>query len=88
MMLMIVRFLFIYVRIQSAMRYHGIRGSIAAHSELTDVEDRFDVLVDANDQLLERVVSAFWHFNISLKKCKIPDVMLNRYDCQFLVNLI
>ena len=38
------------------MRYHGARGSIAANSEMMDVEDRFDVLVDANDQLLERVV--------------------------------
>lgn len=41
------------------MKYHGVRGSIAANSELTDVEDRFDVLVDTNDQLLERVVSTF-----------------------------
>jgi len=39
------------------MRYHGARGSIAANNEMIDVEDRFDVLVDANDQLLERVVS-------------------------------
>ena len=45
------------VRIQSAMRYHGARGSISASSDVMDVEDRFDVLVDANDQLLERVVS-------------------------------
>jgi len=44
-------------RIQSVMRCHGARGSIAANNELMDVEDRFDVLVDANDQLLERVVS-------------------------------
>jgi len=40
------------------MRYHGARGSIAANSESVDVEDRFDVLVDANDQIMERVVSA------------------------------
>ena len=39
------------------LRYHGARGSIAANNEMMDVEDRFDVLVDANDQLLERVVS-------------------------------
>jgi len=39
------------------MHYHGARGSIAANSEMMDAEDRFDVLVDANDQLLERVVS-------------------------------
>jgi len=44
-------------RIQSVMRYHGARGSIAANSEMMDAGDRFDVLVDANDQLLERVVS-------------------------------
>jgi len=45
-------------RIQSVMRYHGARGSIAANNDMLDVEDRFDVLVDANDQLLERVVSS------------------------------
>ena len=40
------------------MRYHGARGSIAVNNDLMDVEDRFDILVDANDQLLERVVSS------------------------------
>jgi len=44
---------------QSVMRYHGARGSIAANNEMMDVEDRFDVLMDANDLLLERVVSSF-----------------------------
>ena len=30
---------------------------MAVQNELTDVEDRFDTLVDANDQMLERIVS-------------------------------
>jgi exosome complex exonuclease RRP6 len=41
--------------VQSVMRYHGARGSLSANSEQMDIDDRFDVLVDANDQLLERV---------------------------------
>ena len=56
------------VRIQSMMRYHGARGSIAANNEMMDAEDRFDVLVDANDQLLERVVSFVSVDFLSLQK--------------------
>lgn len=43
-------------RIQSVLRYHGAKGNVAAGSESVSVEDRYDTLVDANDQLLERVV--------------------------------
>ena len=43
-------------RIQDMMRYYGVRGNLSTSSQLTDIDDRFEVLVDANDQLLERVV--------------------------------
>jgi len=41
--------------IQAILRYHGIKGNVATSREGTEIEDRFDTLVDANDQLLERI---------------------------------
>jgi len=41
------------------MRYHGVRGNVSSTSSAVDIDDRFDVLVDSNDQLLERVVCPF-----------------------------
>ena len=40
------------------MRYHGIKGNLSTSSAAHELEDKFDVLVDANDQLLERAVSS------------------------------
>uniref|UniRef100_V9KDS6 Exosome complex component 10 n=1 Tax=Callorhinchus milii TaxID=7868 RepID=V9KDS6_CALMI len=37
------------------MQYHGCRSRIQNHNKLTELEDRFDLLVDANDAILERV---------------------------------
>ena len=39
------------------MRYHGAKGNLSTSSTTVELEDKFDVLIDANDQLLERVVS-------------------------------
>ena len=38
------------------MRYHGAKGNLSTSSAATEVEEKFEVLIDANDQLLERVV--------------------------------
>ncbi len=40
-------------------RFHGAKGNVASTNETVELEDRFDVLVDANDQLLERIVSIY-----------------------------
>ncbi|KAK2163369.1 hypothetical protein LSH36_81g07020 [Paralvinella palmiformis] len=40
---------------QKMMRYHGVRGNITKNVEIADTEEKFDVLVDTNDQLLEKV---------------------------------
>ncbi|KAM9521449.1 exosome complex component 10 [Guaruba guarouba] len=37
------------------MQYYGCRSHMKDGSEVTDLEDKFDVLVDANDVILERV---------------------------------
>ncbi|XP_037684464.1 exosome component 10 [Choloepus didactylus] len=37
------------------MQYHGCRSSIKDRSKVTELEDKFDLLVDANDAILERV---------------------------------
>ncbi|XP_010010355.1 PREDICTED: exosome component 10, partial [Nestor notabilis] len=37
------------------MQYYGCRSHMKDHSKVTDLEDKFDMLVDANDVILERV---------------------------------
>ncbi|KFO06100.1 Exosome component 10, partial [Balearica regulorum gibbericeps] len=37
------------------MRYHGCHSHMKDHSKVTDLDDRFDLLVDSNDVILERV---------------------------------
>lgn len=39
------------------MQYHGCRSRMKDHSKVTELEDKFDMLVDSNDVILERVVS-------------------------------
>ncbi|KAI0224766.1 Exosome component 10 [Lamellibrachia satsuma] len=41
--------------IQQIMRYHGAKGNLSTSSEAVELDDKFDVLVDANDQVLEWV---------------------------------
>ena len=44
------------------MRYHGAKGNLTNASKATEIEEKFDILVDANDQLLEKVVCGYFHF--------------------------
>lgn len=39
------------------MQYHGCRSHMKDRSKVTELEDKFDMLVDSNDIILERVVS-------------------------------
>lgn len=48
------------------MQYHGCRSHIKDRSKVTELEDKFDLLVDANDAILERVVSATLAFSSQL----------------------
>lgn len=41
---------------QNVMRYHGAKGNLSTSSNAVEIEDKFDVLTDVNDQILERVV--------------------------------
>ena len=45
------------ISIQGLIRYHGMKGNLSTSSEAYELEEKFDVLVDVNDQLLERAVS-------------------------------
>lgn len=47
----------IQCRTENILRYHGIGGGIFSGDEGMDVDDRFNILVDANIELCERVVS-------------------------------
>lgn len=42
---------------QELVWHEGVKGNFTPGNSNIDVEDRYDVLVDANDQILERVVS-------------------------------
>ncbi|XP_052082605.1 exosome component 10-like [Mytilus californianus] len=41
--------------IQSILKYQSVKGNLTGSSSAVDLEDKFDVLIDANDQILERV---------------------------------
>ncbi|CAG2237093.1 EXOSC10 [Mytilus edulis] len=41
--------------IQSILKYQSVKGNLTGNSSAVDLEDKFDVLIDANDQILERV---------------------------------
>ena len=43
------------------MQYHGCRSNIKDRSKVTELEDKFDLLVDTKDVILERVVSISPH---------------------------
>ena len=64
------------------MRYHGVKGNLAGgHEDVIETEDKFDVLVDANDQLLERVVSAVT--TVGTRGGTIPEIT-TRYVSRYL----
>lgn len=41
--------------IQSILKYQSVKGNLTGGGSAVDLEDKFDVLIDANDQILERV---------------------------------
>ncbi|XP_061184893.1 exosome complex component 10-like [Saccostrea echinata] len=43
--------------IQNVLRYHNVKGHMTSSSDAHDLEDKFDVLMDANDHILEKVGS-------------------------------
>lgn len=46
------------------MQYHGCRSHMKDHSKVTELEDKFDMLVDSNDVILERVVSKLFLYTV------------------------
>lgn len=44
------------VSMSQVMRHHGCRSHMLDQNNLTAQEDRFDLVVDSNDAILERVV--------------------------------
>lgn len=53
--------------VQNVMKFHGAKGNLLSKLENPNVEDKFDILVDANDQLLERIVSFIFHYKTTNK---------------------
>lgn len=50
------------------MQYHGCRSLTKDSSKVTGLEDKFDMLVDSNDIILERVVSKLF-LDVVFIKC-------------------
>ncbi|XP_076472354.1 exosome complex component 10-like [Babylonia areolata] len=44
--------------LQSVMRHHNVKGTISGTSHALELDEQFDVIMDANDQILERVGTA------------------------------
>lgn len=57
------------------MQYHGCRSLMKDSSKVTGLEDKFDMLVDSNDVILERVVSKL--FLNALIKCLVASSFLS-----------
>lgn len=53
---------FLVLSMSKVMQYHGCRSNIKDRSKVTELEDKFDLLVDTNDVILERVVSIAPYF--------------------------
>ena len=42
------------------MRHCGVKGNLTDKSQSLEIEDKFDIFVDANDHILERAVRKFF----------------------------
>ena len=47
---------FFYTSMSQLMQHHGCRSHLRDRNKLTGLDDRFDLVVDANDLILEKVV--------------------------------
>lgn len=56
--------LFSCVSMSQIMQHHGCRSHMRDRNKLTGLEERFDLVVDSNDVILERAVRpvALWRF--------------------------
>ena len=75
--------------IQQIMRYHGAKGNLSTSSEAVELDDKFDVLVDANDQVLEWVVSVTDNvtslYGAPLTVCLLVTTLTVIYKCEVLL---
>lgn len=55
------------------MQYHGCRSHMKDRSKVTELEDKFDMLVDSNDIILERVVSKLF-LDVVLINCSVATI--------------
>ena len=66
-------YIWIYPRsIQSILKHQNVKVNLGTSGGAADIEDKLDLLMDANDQILERAVS-----NAELKKkncCNNPKI--------------
>lgn len=52
-----------YCRIQDIMKHQHVKGNMMANTgSMTEIEDKFDFIMDANDQLLEKIVNILFFY--------------------------
>lgn len=54
------------------MQHHGCRSHLRDRNKLTGLDDRFDMVVDANDVILEKVVSIYFLLNSTNRQKVLP----------------
>lgn len=57
-----------YCRIQSLLKHENVKINLGSAGGATDIEDKLDMLMDANDQILEKVVNIH---SVLIVKCMI-----------------
>lgn len=58
------------------MQYHGCRSHMKDHSKVTELEDKFDMLVDSNDVILERVVSKLFLYTVCVSYSAVAGFLM------------
>lgn len=63
------------------MQHHGCKSHLRDRNKLTGLDDRFDMVVDANDVILEKVVCInFPIYSIQQMGSVLPQISLDRYS--------
>ena len=70
-------------RLQDVMRHQNVKGTITGSDHALELDEQFDVIIDANDQILERVVSEWNKSCVTVSVCD-SELILKRVVCCFL----
>lgn len=75
--------MYLCVSMSQIMKHHGCRSHMMNQNNLTGQEDRFDLVVDSNDAILERVVRSA---NLIQSFCEGAGVLFNAAELLCLIS--